>query len=326
MIHFAWPWAFLILPLPLLIRWLLPGSADQREAALLIPFAEDLAGAGPTVHGAIPRSGVIWLAGAAWILLVVAAARPQWLGEPVPLPVAGRDLLLAVDLSGSMQAEDFIVNKRQVNRLVATKIVAGEFIERRSGDRLGLLLFGDQPYLQVPLTFDRKTVRLLLEEAAIGLAGEKTAIGDGIGLAVKRLQDRPAENRVLILLTDGANTAGTMEPKKAAELAATAGVTIYAIGIGADEMVVKSLFGSRRVNPAADLDEDTLKAVAAVTGGKYFRARDTKELEEIYGLIDDLEPVAAEEQFYRPRQPLFFWPLGAALCLGSLVVILWRRP
>ena len=186
------------------------------------------------------------------------------------------------------------------------KQVAGDFIERRAGDRVGLILFGRRAYLQTPLTFDRQTTRALLEESAIGLAGKETAIGDAIGLAVKRLREEPEQNRVLVLLTDGANTAGAVEPLKAADLAAAEGLKIYTIGVGADEMMVRSLFGSRRINPSADLDERALTAIADKTGGRYFRARDTRSLMQIYGILDELEPAAEEEDVLRPPAELYW--------------------
>ena len=220
-----------------------------------------------------------------------------------------------------MEEQDFIINKRRVDRLTATKWVAGQFIERRIGDRLGLILFGTQAYLQTPLTFDRKTVLTLLNESALGLAGENTAIGDAIGLAVKRLKNQQVDSRVLILLTDGANTAGEVSPIKAAELAAENHLKIYTIGIGADEMVVRSFFGARKVNPSVDLDERTLTAIAEKTGGRYFRARNTEELEQIYQILDQLEPVEKDKQYFRPRTELFYWPLSVALLLAALIAV-----
>jgi Ca-activated chloride channel family protein len=252
---------------------------------------------------------------------VSAAARPRWVGEQLELPVSGRDLMLAVDLSGSMEIEDFVIDGDAVDRLTATKYVASDFIARRNGDRLGLILFGRNAYLQTPLTFDLTTVRTLLLESVIGLAGKETAIGDAIGLAIKRLKDNDEQSRVLILLTDGANTAGEVTPLKAAELAATHGLKIYTIGIGADEMIRRTLFGRQRVNPSRDLDEKTLRAIAEQTGGQYFRARDTAELERIYTQLDELEPVEAEQQTFRPVQALFVWPLAAALAISTLVVL-----
>ena len=321
MIEFVWPWVFLLLPLPLLVRWLLPASASPQEAALRVPFYASFSRVSVSANHLQVRRWSFWLALLAWLFLVSAAARPQWLGEAIELPVSGRDLMLAVDLSGSMSTKDFELHGRTVNRLQAIKAVAGEFIRRRVGDRLGLILFGSQAYLQTPLTFDRHTVSTLLNEAEIGLAGKETAIGDAIGLAVKRLRNNDIKSRVLILLTDGANTAGEVEPIKAAELAAEEGLKIYTIGIGADEMIVQSFFGNQRVNPSADLDEKALKAIANKTGGRYFRARDTQALEGIYKLLDKLEPVKKGEQTFRPRTALYVWPLAVALLLGSVLLL-----
>jgi Ca-activated chloride channel family protein len=234
-------------------------------------------------------------------------------GDPVQLPLAGRDLMLAVDISGSMREEDMIIGGRIVDRLTAVKAVAGDFIERREGDRIGLILFGQQAYLQTPLTFDRKTARTLLFESAVGLAGRETAIGDAIGLAVKRLRDAETEERVLILLTDGANTAGTIRPQKAAELAADAGVRIHTIGVGGDP---RSAFGlNLGRNP---LDEAALRGIAQATGGRYFRARDVEELQSIYAMLDELEPVESDRISYKPVDELYGLPLAAALVLSAL--------
>ncbi|BBL76947.1 vWA domain-containing protein [Methylomagnum ishizawai] len=318
MIDFAWFWMLLALPLPWLVHRLLPPVEDAAGAALRTPFLDELDGLPNARRNTGTPTARLWTAALAWTLLVVAAARPVWLGEPIEQAVSGRDLLLAVDLSGSMEMQDFILEGKPVDRLTATQAVAGQFIERRVGDRLGLILFGERAYLQAPLTFDRKTVETLLDEAAIGLAGDKTAIGDAIGLAVKRLRDNPAGQRVLILLSDGANTAGTVAPLQAADLAARAGLKIYTIGIGADEMVLRDpFFGNRRVNPSKDLDEPTMRGIAEKTGGRYFRARDMAEFEEIYRLLDQLEPVERDKRYYRPHTELYPWPLGAALLVTT---------
>ena len=315
MIDFAWPWMFVLLPLPWLVRRALPPTA-VRDAALRTPFIEDFSSLpqqlGRTAGGRLP----LLLGLAAWLLLVTAGARPQWLGEPLPLPASGRDLMLAVDLSDSMRQTDFRLRGRSVDRLTAAKAVAEDFIQRRSGDRIGLILFGERAYLQAPLTFDRVTVATLLGEAVIGLAGKSTAIGDAIGIAVKRLRDQAVSRKVLVLMTDGANTSGAIEPLKAAELAAGQQLTIYTIGIGADEQMLRSLFGYRRVNPSSDLDEKTLQAIATSTGGQYFRARDVDELEDIYTVLDELEPVEQQPEYYRPRAALYPWPLAVTLVLG----------
>jgi Ca-activated chloride channel family protein len=320
MIHFEWPWLLAALPLPLMIRLLIPASRPAEQAALKIPFLDDLAG-GDSKPVSGNKKWPLLLAAIAWLFFIAACTRPQWLGEPIEQAVSGRDLMLAVDLSGSMEEQDFIVNKQRVDRLTATKWVAGDFINRRVGDRLGLILFGTQAYLQTPLTFDRKTVKTLLNESAIGLAGDNTAIGDAIGLAVKRLKNQSANSRVLILMTDGANTAGEVSPLKAAELAAEYQLKIYTIGIGADEMVVRSFFGSHKVNPSRDLDEKTLIKIAQTTGGRYFRARNADELNNIYMLLDKLEPVEKNRQYFRPRSELYFWPLSLALLLAGFICI-----
>jgi len=253
---------------------------------------------------------------------VLAAARPERIGDELDVPVSGRNLMLAVDLSGSMDAKDFELGSRRVDRLTATKAVASDFIGRREGDRIGLILFGERAYLQVPLTLDRETVKTLLLEAFIGLAGEKTAIGDAITLAVKRIHDQgvDADEQVLILLTDGANTAGEIDPVKAADLAQQIGLRVYTIGIGAEQMVVSSITGGmRRVNPSADLDEATLTQIADMTGGRYFRAKDTAGLQEIYRLLDEMEPVAEPEAGFRPVKSLFYFPLAGAFVLAGFL-------
>lgn len=324
MINFVWPWVFIVLPLPWLARRMLAPVEPLQGAALRVPFLNEFFRPGSVARGT-HRSWPLVLAALAWLLLVTATSRPQWLGEPIALPVSGRDLMLALDLSESMRETDFQIQGQSVDRLVASKWVARDFIERREGDRIGLVLFGEQAYLQTPLTFDRETVLTMLDEAEIGLAGPSTAIGDAIGLAIKRVRNNKDGNRVLILMTDGANTAGEVDPLQAAELAAREGLTIYTIGIGADEMMVRSLFGSRRVNPSADLDEKTLRAIAEKTGGQYFRARDTAGLAAIYALLDELEPVERDPEMFRPTTALYYWPLAAALVLISILTGLQIR-
>lgn len=320
----AWPWMLLMLPLPLLVRWWLPAASGTTEAGLKVPSFAGFDVLADRSEAELLLNWRLWLAVIAWILLVLASARPERIGDELDVPVSGRNLMLAVDLSGSMDAKDFELAGRRVDRLTATKAVASDFIGRREGDRIGLILFGERAYLQVPLTLDRETVKTLLLEAFIGLAGEKTAIGDAITLAVKRIydQEETGEDQVLVLLTDGANTAGEVDPLKAAELAAQIGLRIYTIGIGAEQMVVSSITGGmRRVNPSADLDEDTLTKIAQQTGGRYFRAVDTAGLQDIYRLLDEMEPVAEPEAGFRPVKTLYYWPLGGAFCLVLLLSI-----
>ena len=317
MIEFLWPWSFALLPLPYLLQRWLPAT-ENNQAALrvpdLAPFVTDTTTGGQAQRFTV-AIGVLWLA---WLLLLGAVARPQITGQPVSLPTTGRDLMLAVDISGSMNTEDMELGGERLNRLAVVKNVVSDFIGRRQGDRVGLILFGSNAYLQVPLTFDLATVESLLREAPVGIAGGKTAIGDAIGLAVKRLRERPEESRVLILLTDGANNIGEVEPLKAAELAAVNNIRIYSIGVGAESLRLPGLIGilgSRLVNPSAGLDEATLRQIASTTGGRYFRARHTTELEDIYELLDRLEPVEQEAATYRPVRSLFHVPLAASWLL-----------
>jgi Ca-activated chloride channel family protein len=318
-IALEWPAVLLLLPLPLLVRGVLSAASAAHLPALRIPDLESVA---QPHAGADPRTAqaALRVAALAWVLLVVAAARPQWSGEPRPVAVPGRDLMLAVDVSGSMDANDFRLDGRIVDRLAATKAVAGGFVARREGDRVGLILFGRSAYVQAPLTFDRATVAALLGEAATGLAGKETAIGDAIGLALKRLQDTPAAARVLILMTDGVSNAGAVEPLQAADLAARAGVRIHTIGIGSGG-ARRSLSGIPRAGATLRLDEETLRAVALRTGGQYFRADDTQDLERIYALLDELEPLADEREPFRPTVSLYVIPLGIALALAFALLL-----
>ena len=332
MMHLVWPWALAALPLPWLVMRGLPPAPANDGPALRVPFLQEVLALSDEQHqrkSAHRRWLKIapWLA---WLLLVFAATQPQWLGKPVALPLSGRDLLMAVDISGSMASKDFMLGERVANRLQVVKAAAKTFIERRTSDRLGLILFGTQAYLQTPLTFDRNTVATLLNEAVIGLAGEQTAIGDAIGLALKRLRAADTKDRVLILLTDGANTAGEVAPRQAAELAAKEGLRIYTIGLGAKPMRQETILGPRIINPSADLDEATLKTVAEITGGRYFRATDTESLEAIYQELDRLEPTTRDTEYFRPHQSLFIWPLGLALLISILLAAgrlsWWPKP
>ncbi|WP_296262584.1 MULTISPECIES: vWA domain-containing protein [unclassified Pseudomonas] len=324
MFEFAWPWVFVTLPLPWLLRFVLP-VADSGEAALKVSFLNELEGlAGRRARAHLPgwrrQMPFVLL----WLLLLIAAARPQWLGDPLPVAASGRDLLVAVDVSGSMDYPDMVWQNDEVSRLTLVKQQLGDFLEHRKGDRVGLILFGSQAYMQAPLTFDRRTVRVWLDEARIGIAGKNTAIGDAIGLALKRLRLRPAQSRVLILVTDGANNAGQIDPATAARLAAGEGVKIYPIGIGADpDKGATSILG---LNPSLDLDEPALREIADITGGRYFRARDGAQLEKIGETLDTLEPVTQQPTQARPALALYHWPLGLALLLSVLLVVHERWP
>lgn len=319
MIHIAWPWMLLMLPLPWLSSRFLP-PATAQGGALFLPFSVAVAPEPGSDLRAYPRRRTLLLA-LVWLLLVAAAVRPQWLGDPLPVPTTGRQLLLAVDVSGSMATRDMEGN---YSRLDVVKKVAGDFIRQRHGDQVGLILFGTQPYLQAPLTGDLDTVGHFLNESMVGIAGPQTAIGDAIGLGIKRLQanraagGKPGE-MVMILLTDGGNDAGIMDPLAAAKMAASAGLRIYTIGVGA--ATGQGIFGA---GGNTDLDEDTLKSIASITHGEYFRATDADALQQVYARIDQLEPGAGREQWYRPHTEWFQWPLAFALLL-SVPAVLMRR-
>lgn len=307
----AWPLWLLALPLPWLARrWLPPGHSTA--AALRVPFGERLEAV--AAAGGSARFGGIGLwAWLAWGLLCLAAARPQQLGEPVTPPAHGRQLMLALDLSASMSEPDMTLGSQPVDRLTAAKAVIADFLDRRVGDRIGLLVFGRHAYALAPLTLDRGSVREQLADSVAGLAGQETAIGDALGLSVKRLRGRPEGQRVVILLTDGVNTAGVLDPLRAAQIARDAGVRVHTIAFGGDGAL--SLFGFQLPMPGAgdEIDEATLQAIAQQTGGRFFRARDTAQLARIYAEIDRLEPVAAPGPAVRPVIERYPWPLAAAL-------------
>lgn len=332
MLEFQASWVFYCLPLPLLVYWLVP-RAQQQQTAIRVPFYQQLGALESQQQNAINKKPLRILSSLViWCCLITAAASPTWIGDPITLPANGRDLMLAIDLSESMQIEDMQIRGEQTNRLIAVKAVMDDFIARRKGDRIGLILFGSKAYVQAPLTFDRATVQRFLRESQIGFAGGSTAIGDTLGLAVKRLRKRPGDRHVLVLLTDGANTSGEVQPLAAAKFAADNNIIVYTIGVGADEMVTPGIFGSsfgsRTVNPSADLDEKTLQQIASLTGGRYFRARSPEQLINIYQLLDQLEPVEDNQQTFRPSKNLFYWPLGAALLLSLLVATLllpWQK-
>ncbi|MCM2679221.1 VWA domain-containing protein [Echinimonas agarilytica] len=314
---FAWPWLFILLPLPWVVRRFLPAQPAQL-AKLYLPTATQLAGQMRDVTPQRSQLALIWVI---WILLIAAMARPQWEGEPIGRPLEGRDLMVAVDLSQSMSIKDMNLNGQTVDRLTIVKQVLSDFIERRQGDRIGLVLFADTAYLQAPLTFDRKTVSTFLDEAVLGLVGRMTAIGDAIGVSVKHMLNQKSDHKVLVLLTDGDNTSGKFSPERATQIAKEYDVTIYTVGVGAEVMVKRSLLGSQTINPSSDLNERGLTAIAEATGGRYFRAKDAQSLAEVYSAIDALEPVASDSTFFRPMHDIFFYPLAAALGLSVLLFI-----
>ncbi|MEN8194768.1 MAG: VWA domain-containing protein [Bacteroidota bacterium] len=309
MLEFEYIWMFLLIPLPIIIWFVIPPYKDIQES-IRIPFFEEISSAAKLK----PSEGAVilklnWmqrlLAPIVWVLLVAAIAKPQWVDDPIIKIESARDLLLAVDISQSMEARDYTDSLNQrVDRLTVVKEVLDDFITKREGDRLGLILFGGGAYPQIPFTLDFKTYRLLLKQAEIGMAGPQTVIGDAIGLGIKMFEQSEVEERILILLTDGNDTGSKMPPLKAAEIAKQNGIVIHTIGIGDP-----SASGENKV------DLEAIKEIASITGGKSYRGDNRKELEGIYSELDKLNPQNYDTQNYRPKHPLYFYPLGLAILL-----------
>lgn len=321
MIEWMWLWAALFWPLPWLLSRLWAAQPASATDAIVWPYqreAESLGLIGPQ-RSRMPT----WLL-LAWTLLCLSGMRPVTWSEWEQPPVSGREMMLAVDVSGSMAADDMEIAGQRVDRLTAVKVVLGDFLDRRAGDRVGLILFGQQAYLLTPLTFDRESVRYQLETSAVGIAGRETAIGDAIGLAVKRLRERPEADRVIVLLTDGVNTAGALTPEQASTLASEAGIRVHTVAMGSEQSGTQGLFGLMLPTATAEIDEASLQRIAAATGGSFFRARDTRELANIYAELDRLEPVESTGQRLRRQQEQFVWPLGLAL-LVILMGAAWQR-
>lgn len=314
MLDLTWWWALGLIPLPLIARRLLP-SANNIESALYIPllrrYPPDQSVTTVSTSARLAKFS-LWCF---WICLVLAACRPFWLGEPTHRVISGRDIMLAIDISGSMREADMRIGTRAASRIEVLKTVVSKFIEQRKGDRLGLILFGTRAYTYVPLTFDRGALGELLSDVSSGLAGRLTAIGDAIGVAVKTLRDQTSKHKVLILVTDGSNTSGANVPLNAARIAAHQGMTIYTIGVGNDAQAMRELLNQRNIAPGTELNETLLRQIAAVSGGQYFRAKDTSSLERIYKTLDKLEPVEIGTRLHRPKLELFQFPLSLGLTI-----------
>ncbi len=317
MLSFEASWVFYLSPIPLLILWLLPKSNKALQAINVPNIALwDTDTNASQISSATPwfNYALLW---AIWGCLIIGAANPVWYGEPVIQESKGRDILLAVDISGSMRLEDMTLHGRRSNRLQASKSVISDFVKNRQGDRLGLILFGSNAYMHVPLTADTKTLTTLLNEAQIGYAGRETAIGDAIGLGLKRLHDLEHDERIMILLTDGSNSAGQLDPIEAAKLAAEQKLKIYTIGVGSRQGL-RSGFGLR---PSGGIDESTLQTIASISQGQFFTASHTEQLQEIYQYIDELEPTPDEATAIRPQKSLAWWLVGAAVLLNIMMAL-----
>ena len=323
MIGFDWWWGLLLLPLPWLARARLP-PGRVRQLALAVPLLRGRQPKAVTLGSASMHSRALWL-WIFWICLVLAASRPFWLGEPLSRTVSGRDLMLAVDISGSMNETDMTINERAASRIDVLKLVVGKFVERREGDRLGIILFGTNAYTYVPLTFDLDALGKLLADVSTGLAGRHTAIGDAIGLALKSMRNQQSRHKVLILVTDGSNTAGFENPIVAAQAAAQQGLTIYTIGIGTDRETLEEIYGVNNIPTGVALNEPVLASIADVSNGQYFRATNLAALEQIYHELDAIEAIEYEYQSHRPREELYWLPLALGLAVMTFYLLLELR-
>lgn len=315
------PWVYLLFPLPWII-WRYSHSLNNKfSLALKLPFFNNIKSlinqyevSSWGINGRI-------IFGVIWALMLVAFSGPHWIGEPQPLAKEARNIMLVLDLSGSMDLPDMVINNQAVSRFTVVQKTAEEFVNARKNDRIGLILFGTRAYLQTPLTFDRRSVLLRLEDATVGLAGQTTSIGDALGLAVKRLQNVPSKGRIIILLTDGANNSGVLSPLKAASLAKLDGIKVYTIGLSRNNRnPLSQLFD---FPGDSNLDETSLKKVAQITGGKYFRATDRKSLDKIYLTINQLEPIKQKHSTLRPKKEYYPWPLGLSFFL--LLLFLFKK-
>jgi Ca-activated chloride channel homolog len=323
---FDLPWAALALPLPLLVWWLWPPYRATMPA-VRVPFFAQMAAAARER----PRRGAVimranWLQGLlaplCWALLVAAMARPVWVEPPIERIESARDLMLAIDLSQSMEARDFTTPQGQrVDRLTAVKRVVADFMARRTGDRMGLIVFGSTAFPEAPLTLDHATLQALLADMQIGMAGPQTAIGDAIGVAVNMTAHSTAQEKVLILLTDGNDTASRVPPERAASIARERGLVVHTIGIG-----------NPRASGEDKVDLSALEHIAQQTGGRFFRAEDRSALQNIYATLDRLTPEKVKRQVSRPKRELFYFPLAAAGVLVAgyhtlmMLIALARRP
>ena len=330
MITFAYPIAILLLFLPFLCRYLPPIKGAHGDA-LKVPFVDD-------IKNIYLSSGGLWASrdvikakpiklislSVIWLLLVISAMRPQLKSEPVRIPNEGRDILMVVDISKSMLEPDFSYQRQRINRLSAVKAVVNDFINKRVDDRLGLILFGTRAYLQAPITYDKKSVGEILWNTDAGMAGDSTSIGDALGLALKTLKDdKEKDKKAIILLTDGENNDGSLSMAEAINLASEEEIKVYTIGVGAPQAFFSSFLGIKV--GSSGLDEKSLKKLASVTKGNYFRAETTADLVKIYQTIDKLEAREKEASFVVEVTELYYIPLLLAILLAMFFAIMFRR-
>ena len=313
--EFLWPFNIFALLLPFIVRYFMkPLPPKNGEQALRVPFFKVFQN--QSTARIYSRSGfAVFLFILGWFCLIISSMRPVTYEDVVDLPVNGRQLMLVLDVSGSMEQRDFVWNNRQTTRLNAVQNMAFDFIKNRTGDAVGLTIFGTEAYLYAPLTLDTKTVAQMLKEIGVGIAGDRTAIGDALLVALKQMKDIPSDKKVIILLSDGSANAGIIHPEEAIEMAKQMGVKIYTIGMGSDGKIVNDFFFPRQINLSADLDEALLKKIASDTGGNYFRVKKSEDLRKVYDELNKVEPTQMDGQMIRPQKELFWIPLLCAMIL-----------
>ncbi len=315
---FAWPWLLVLTPL----YWLLPKRNVSASAALDHPYLMSL-GQTTQTHGKKNSvRTILWLI--AWMFIVIALMRPQWVSEPVANKLSGRSILLSVDLSTSMLEKDMRWNGRPIERYQAVQAIVGEFVNQRQGDFIGLVVFGSFADIQSPLTPDTQAVKDILEDLRPGMAGQSTAIGDGLALAVKQLRESDSPDKVIILLSDGENKTGNVTPEQATQAAQKSDIKVYTIGFGSSQMNgLGGLFSSM----SSSIDETALKNIANQTNGQYFRASTTDDLFQVFNTIDKLEASDRDDRELRLITELYWAPLSVCFCivLFNLLLPLFTR-
>jgi len=328
MYQFVWPIVFILLPLPWILRQILGVSHFASQGftgALKVPFWKRLQNLTHQEGNAPKRtiSPLLWIL--VWLSFVTAAARPVWIGDPIVLEKEARNIVLTLDVSGSMEEQDFDIDGRPLTRLQMVKHLANDFIQKRKGDNLGLVIFGSEAYTYAPLSPDTKTLTGLMDEIGIGIAGTQTAMGDALAMAVQTAASVPDNARIVILMSDGYANMGVVQMDEAIKIAQKAGVKVYTIGIGSDHETLQNFLGFIQMNTPLDLDEETLRHVAKETGGQYFRAKTSSDLKKIYQLIDDLETMKTEETTVRPRKEMAYYFLLIGLSLWIITFVFRGR-
>ncbi len=329
MIGFAYPFLLLLIFLPFVCFAIFPPIKNALGSAILVPFIDDIKNIKNKVGGRgynllsnnfMKTLKFLYLF-CIWCLLVIGVARPQFVGEPYRLKTENRDIMLVIDISTSMLQPDFATKRQRIDRLTAVKLVVGDFIEKRTEDKIGLILFGTRAYLQSPLTFDKVAVKDILYNTDAGMAGNSTSIGDALGIALKNLKDdKNKQNKVIILLSDGESNDGSLSMAEAISLAEKEGIKVYTIGVGSEASFMGSIFGIRNNS----FDEKGLKELANRTKGNYFKATDLSSLQNIYQKIDALEPINNEGSIVQEKRDLFYIPVIIALFLAMFLLFLPR--